>query len=85
MSLHNAVAELSGVLIGAELPDRYHAWPMYAWFFDNLGALPFHIHHDDTHAALVKALGKPEAHYLPPAKPARRVGGRAPAMSPPVT
>ena len=39
---------------------------MYSKFFDNQGALPFHIHHDDAHAAKVKAVGKPEAYYFPP-------------------
>jgi hypothetical protein len=39
---------------------------MYSKFFDNKGALPFHIHHDDAHAARVDALGKPEAYYFPP-------------------
>jgi hypothetical protein len=39
---------------------------MYSKFFDNKGALPLHIHHDDAHAALVEQLGKPEAYYFPP-------------------
>jgi len=39
---------------------------MYSKFFDNQGALPLHIHHDDEHAARVNARGKPEAYYFPP-------------------
>jgi len=63
--LRDAVEELKGDLIG-KLWNKYKRWPMYSKFFDNLGALPFHIHHDDAHAARVKQLGKPEAYYFPP-------------------
>lgn len=64
--LREAVEEIKGQLIGQTLWDAYHAWPMYSKFFDNKGALPFHIHHDDAHAARVGALGKPEAYYFAP-------------------
>jgi hypothetical protein len=39
---------------------------MYSKFFDNMGPLPHHIHHNDEHAAKVGQLGKPEAYYFPP-------------------
>lgn len=64
--LRDAVAELKGTLIGEKLWEAHHSWPMYSKFFDNQGALPLHIHHDDEHAARVDALGKPEAYYFPP-------------------
>lgn len=64
--LRDAVAELKGQLIGDDLWDKYQAWPMYSKFFDNQGALPFHIHHNDEFAARVNTLGKPEAYYFPP-------------------
>ena len=64
--LRDAVDELQGQLIGDDLWNAYHAWPMYSKFFDNQGALPFHIHHNDEYAARVNALGKPEAYYFPP-------------------
>jgi hypothetical protein len=64
--LRDAVEELKGQLIGQKLWDSYRSWPMYSKFFDNQGALPFHIHQDDTHASRVGALGKPEAYYFPP-------------------
>jgi hypothetical protein len=63
--LRDAIGELKDQLIGG-LWDRFNGWPMYSKFFDNQGALPFHIHHDDDHAARVKAKGKPEAYYFPP-------------------
>lgn len=65
-SLRDAVAEMKGELIGERLWQEYGAWPMYSKFFDNLDALPFHVHHRDEHAVLVDQLGKPEAYYFPP-------------------
>ncbi|MCG8512160.1 MAG: hypothetical protein MI741_23330, partial [Rhodospirillales bacterium] len=62
--LRDAVADLKDQLIG-RLWAEYKAWPMYSKFFDNQGPLPFHIHHDDDHAACVGQKGKPEAHYYP--------------------
>jgi len=64
--LRDAVEELKGQLLGDELWNQHQCWPLYSKFFDNQGALPLHIHHDDEHAGLVQALGKPEAYYFPP-------------------
>jgi hypothetical protein len=64
--LRDAVDELQGGLLGDALWDAYKCWPMYSKFFDNQGALPLHIHHDDDFAARVDAVGKPEAYYFPP-------------------
>ena len=64
--LRDAVAELKDELIGQRLWDGYGRWPMYSKFFDNQGALPHHIHHDNAHASLVNQAGKPEAYFFPP-------------------
>jgi hypothetical protein len=64
--LRDAVQELQGQLIGDRLWAQYRAWPIYSKFFDNLGALPHHVHHDDDHAARVGQHGKPEAYFFPP-------------------
>jgi hypothetical protein len=64
--LRDAVSELKGKLIGKRLWDQYALWPMYSKFFDNMGPLPHHIHHNDEKAALIGQLGKPEAYYFPP-------------------
>ena len=64
--LRDAVSELKGQIIGDRLWDAHESWPMYSKFFDNLGALPHHIHHRDEHAALTGQKGKPEAYYFPP-------------------
>jgi len=63
--LRDAISELKGAIIGDRLWNEYGKWPMYSKFFDNKGALPHHIHHDDAHAALVGQLGKPEAYFFP--------------------
>jgi hypothetical protein len=64
--LKDAISELKGELIGKRLWDQYGSWPMYSKFFDNMGPLPHHIHHNDEKAALIGQLGKPEAYYFPP-------------------
>lgn len=64
--LKDAIDELKGELIGKRLWDQYGSWPMYSKFFDNMGPLPHHIHHNDEKAALIGQLGKPEAYYFPP-------------------
>jgi hypothetical protein len=61
-----AVAQAGAQLIGERLWREYGRWPVYSKFFDNLAALPFHIHHADRYAALVGQVGKPEAYYFPP-------------------
>lgn len=65
MLLRDAVDELKGELIGEELWNKYHRWPMFSKFFDNMGPLPHHIHHRDEHAARVGCSGKPEMYFFP--------------------
>lgn len=66
VTLRDAVAELKGEIIGQRIWKEHNRWPMYSKFFDNKGALPHHIHHDDAFAGLTGQLGKPEAYYFPP-------------------
>jgi hypothetical protein len=61
-----AVELLGAEIIGERLWERYGGWPMYSKFFDNKGPLPFHLHQDAEHAALVGQLPKPEMYYFPP-------------------
>jgi hypothetical protein len=64
--LKDAIDELKGELIGDRLWNEHKSWPMYSKFFDNMGPLPHHIHHNDEHAAKIGQKGKPEAYYFPP-------------------
>ena len=64
--LRDAVDELKDLLIGKRIWGEYNSWPMYSKFFDNMDALPHHIHHDDDHANLTGQIGKPEAYFFPP-------------------
>lgn len=64
--LKDVIDELKGALIGARIWDDHGSWPMYSKFFDNMGPLPHHIHHNDEHAAKIGQKGKPEAYYFPP-------------------
>lgn len=64
--LKDAIDELKGALIGDRLWNDHRSWPMYSKFFDNMGPLPHHIHHNDEHAAKIGQKGKPEAYYFPP-------------------
>jgi hypothetical protein len=63
--LRDIVEDLQGEIIGASLWEKYHRWPMFSKFFDNLGPLPHHVHHRNEHAHKVGAEGKPEMYYFP--------------------
>jgi hypothetical protein len=64
--LRDAIAENGSRLIGPEMWNRYHRWPVYSKFFDNLGPIPHHMHQGFAHAALTGQEGKPESYYFPP-------------------
>ena len=63
--LRDMVDELKGAVIGDDLWNKYHKWPMFSKFFDNQGPLPHHIHHRNEHANRVGADGKPEMYFFP--------------------
>ena len=65
MLLRDIVDELKGSIIGENLWNKYHKWPMFSKFFDNAGPLPHHIHHRDEHAKRVGSDGKPEMYFFP--------------------
>lgn len=64
--LKDAIDELKGEIIGERIWNEHKSWPMYSKFFDNMGPLPHHIHHNDEYAAMTGQKGKPEAYYFPP-------------------
>ena len=65
-TLKDAIAAEGPRLLGKKLWDEFHRWPVYSKFFDNLGPIPHHMHHNEAQAKLVGQQGKPEAYYFPP-------------------
>jgi hypothetical protein len=65
-TLRDAVAEAGDRLVGRTMFGRYHRWPVYSKFFDNMGPIPHHMHQGFEHAALTGQEGKPESYYFPP-------------------
>jgi len=63
--LVDLIQELDTLAVGPALWERHRAWPMYAKFFDNQGALPHHLHQLPEHAARVGAQSKPEGYFFP--------------------
>ena len=46
--------------------EREKGWNLLCKFFDNLGAIPHHMHQSEEQAQLLGRRGKPEAYYFPP-------------------
>jgi hypothetical protein len=65
-TLKEAVEAEGPQLIGQDIWDKYHRWPVYSKFFDNAGPIMHHLHQSDTQAKLVGREGKPEGYYFPP-------------------
>jgi len=65
-TLRQAVAECGATLLGKRIWNKYHRWPVYSKFFDNMGPIPLHMHQNAKQAKLVGQEGKPESYYFPP-------------------
>ncbi|HTW44115.1 MAG TPA: hypothetical protein VMD58_01100 [Acidobacteriaceae bacterium] len=61
-----AVDVIGDELLGTDVMERENGWNLLCKFFDNLGAIPHHLHQTDEFAGLVGQKGKPEAYYFPP-------------------
>lgn len=66
ITLKEAIEAEGPRLIGSAMWDKYHRWPVYSKFFDNLGPIPHHLHQSEAQARLVGREGKPEGYYFPP-------------------
>jgi hypothetical protein len=60
------IDEGGDLLLGPATMQREQGWNLLCKFFDNMGAIPHHLHQNDRLAALVDQKGKPEAYYFPP-------------------
>jgi hypothetical protein len=65
-TLKEAIETEGPRLVGGPIWERYHRWPVYSKFFDNLGPIPHHMHQSNAQAAKVGQQGKPESYYFPP-------------------
>ncbi len=64
--LKDAIEIAGDQILGADTMSTVGGWGMLCKFFDNLGAIPHHMHQSDEHAKKVGQKGKPEAYYFPP-------------------
>src|ERR687897_855138 len=64
--LKDAVDGAGDLLLGQDVMERQQGWNLLCKFFDNLGAIPHHMHQSDEQAQLLDRKGKPEAYYFPP-------------------
>jgi len=60
------VDEGGDLLLGSSTMQREGGWNLLCKFFDNMGAIPHHLHQNDAFASQVGQKGKPEAYYFPP-------------------
>ena len=65
-TLKEAVEAEGPRLVGKNIWEKYHRWPVYSKFFDNFGPIPHHLHQSEEQAKLVGREGKPEGYYFPP-------------------
>ena len=66
VQLKALVDEGGDLLLGPATMQREGGWNLLCKFFDNMGAIPHHLHQSDAFAKLVGQKGKPEAYYFPP-------------------
>ncbi|MBM3705996.1 MAG: hypothetical protein FJW66_05665 [Actinobacteria bacterium] len=64
--LKDIIAELGTDILGDKVMNRWGGLKVFSKFFDNMDALPHHIHLGPEHAKNVGMEGKPEAYYFPP-------------------
>ena len=65
-TLKEAVEAEGERLVGKAILEKYHRWPVYSKFFDNMGPIMHHLHQSEEQAMLVGREGKPEGYYFPP-------------------
>ncbi len=63
--LKDVISDLGADILGDDLWEKYHAWPMFSKFFDFKSGLFFHLHQMSEHAARVGMEQKPESYYFP--------------------
>ena len=64
--LKDIILEIGSDILGDKVMNKWGGLKVFAKFFDNMDALPHHIHLGEKHAKNVGMEGKPEAYYFPP-------------------
>lgn len=64
--LKEAIEHLGDELLGADVMREHGGWNVLCKFFDDLGAIPHHLHQTEKFASRVGRKAKPEAYYFPP-------------------
>jgi hypothetical protein len=64
--LKDAIDTFGAEMIGPDMWNKYHKWPVYSKFFDNAGPIPHHMHQTQEQAQKLGREGKPESYYFPP-------------------
>jgi hypothetical protein len=64
--LKEAIESAGGALLGDAVMAREKGWNLLCKFFDNMGAIPHHMHQSEEQARQLGRRGKPEAYYFPP-------------------
>jgi hypothetical protein len=64
--LKEAIESFGEGILGQDVMEEHGGWNVLCKFFDNLGAIPHHMHQSEKQASLVGQHGKPESYYFPP-------------------
>lgn len=64
--LKDIILQMGTEILGDKVMNKWGGLKIFAKFFDNMDALPHHIHLREMHAKNVGMEGKPEAYYFPP-------------------
>ena len=65
MLFKTLIEEAGAEILGDKIMSKWGGWKIFAKFFDNMEALPHHLHIGQEYARQVGAEGKPESYYFP--------------------
>ncbi len=66
MLLADLIGSSGTDILGEKVMSKWGGLKIFAKFFDNMEALPHHVHIGEKHAKLIGMDGKPEGYYFPP-------------------
>jgi len=66
MLLKDLIESSGNDILGEKVISKWGGLKIFAKFFDNMEALPHHVHIGEKHAKLIGMDGKPESYFFPP-------------------